>query len=155
MKIVAGALLLFAVQAYAAATDEIEDVLQLRKAPPGVVFEIVSSDAAALESAIPKVNRFVRRLRERFPGLAIAVVSHGDEQFALMTRQGEAHEQVHALVRDLSQHQEVPVHVCGTYASWRDVAPEEFPDYVDVVSQGPSQIKDYIDFGYLHIQLDD
>ena len=41
---------------------------------------------------------------------------------------------VHAMVRQLVDIEDVPVHVCGTHAEWYGVTPEEFPDYVDVAS---------------------
>ena len=43
---------------------------------------------------------------------------------------------------------DVPVYICETHASWRDVSAEEFPDYINVASQGPAQIKQYQELGY-------
>ena len=70
------------------------------------------------------------------------------EQFALMTGEAEARPDVHAGVQELVAEQNVPVHVCETHASWRDVNPEDFPDYVDVTPAGPVQIRMYQELGY-------
>jgi len=130
--------------------DDIAHILARNEAPTGVVFEIVTSDAQALQTLLPKVRDYVTRLRARFPEVGLAVVSHGREELALTRgnreRYGEVHRQVQDLVGD-----RVPVHVCGTYAGWQGVSPEEFPPYVDVVSQGPTQLRDYREFGYLHV----
>ncbi len=123
----------------------IDEIAARDRPPAGVVFEIVQGQADALDWAIPRVAADARRLRERFPGLPVAVVSHGFEQFALK-RDGAApglHRQVQDLVSD-----DVPVHVCGTHASWYDVTAEDFPDYIDVAPSGPAQINAYRELGY-------
>ena len=47
--------------------------------PTGCAPRIVPS----LEWAIPAVNQYVKKLRERFPDINLAVVTHGKEQFGL------------------------------------------------------------------------
>lgn len=122
------------------------------KPPPGVVFEIVSANEADLDRAIPLVSRHARALRKRFPKLPIAVVTHGREMFALQTdRRAErqaAHSGVEALTKD-----DIPVHVCETYAGMRGISAEAFPSYVDVAPSGPSQIKSYLELGYVLIRI--
>lgn len=122
------------------------------KPPPGVVFEIVSANEADLDRAIPLVSRHARALRKRFPKLPIAVVTHGREMFALQTdRRAErqaAHSGVEALTKD-----DIPVHVCETYAGMRGISAEAFPSYVDVAPSGPSQIKSYLELGYVLIRV--
>lgn len=122
------------------------------KPPPGVVFEIVSANEADLDRAIPLVSRHARALRKRFPKLPIAVVTHGREMFALQTdRRAErqaAHSGVEALTKD-----DIPVHVCETYAGMRSISAEAFPSYVDVAPSGPSQIKSYLELGYVLIRV--
>ena len=140
--------------AQAGASDEVERLLKADEAPPGVVFEIVTGDRHALDRAIPKVRGHVERLRGRFPGLAIAVVSHGKEEFALTRDNRAANEAVHQGVQSLVEDEDVPVHVCGTFASWYNVPAEAFPDYVDVAPAGPARIERYQDQGYLLITLD-
>lgn len=133
-------------------SSAVNRVLALPKAPPGVVFEIVSANESELEQAIPKVTRYLNQLRQRFPQLPIAVVTHGREMFALQSNKRGAAAQVHAGVESLSKN-DIPVHVCETYAGMRGIGAEAFPSYVDVAPSGPSQIKSYLELGYLLIKI--
>jgi len=132
--------------------DPVAQILAGDAAPAGVVFEIVSGDSAYLALALPRIEALSARLRERFPGLAVAVVSHGGEQFALASAATQdntaAHESAQSLLAD-----DVPVHVCGTHAGWRGLAAEDFPDYIDVAPSGPAQIRAYRDLGYLLVDI--
>lgn len=140
--------------AAAAASDaEVGRLLAADKAPPGVVFEIVSGDARALEWAVPKVSGYAEKLRSRFPGLPIAVVTHGNEQFALQSDSAASFADVHRQVRGLSTRDKVSVHICGTYAGMRGVDPEAFPTYVNVAPSGPSQIRGYRELGYVLVKV--
>ncbi|HEY5604554.1 MAG TPA: hypothetical protein VIM41_15740 [Gammaproteobacteria bacterium] len=133
--------------------SKIDNILQLENPPFGVVFEIIESKPEDLEWAIPQVVKFSKLLRDKFPGLAIAVVLHGKEQFGLMTSQAKEKAEVHKAVKSLSQDQDIPVHVCGTHASWYGKSGKDFPDYIDVTPAGPTQINNYVDMGYTKIVL--
>ncbi|NOZ11250.1 MAG: hypothetical protein GXP09_09465 [Gammaproteobacteria bacterium] len=146
-------LCLIALPAFSSSDDEVDGILTLAKAPPGVVFELLGDDDS-LKMAIPKILEYIEELRTRFPELAVAIVSHGDEQFALMAEKADSYPEVHDQVESLVEDQDVQVHVCATYARWSGVSPEEFPEFVDVVPQGPSQIKDYVEFGYVLVEVD-
>ncbi len=135
--------------------EEILDLINQKTAPDGVVFEIVSGDPDWLKVAIPQVKNYIVKLRKRFPKLQVAVVTHGEEQFALTTDNQEQYKQLHKEVRSLTQDADIPVHICGTYARWKNVSPEEFPDYVDVSATGPAEIRQYEDFGYKKIVISD
>lgn len=135
-----------------AATDihyTLPQIMALETAPSGVVFEIVSRQKDALTWAIPQVRKQATQLRQRFPGLEIAVVSHGAEQFALMTRKQSQYKGTHKAVADLVSQDNIQLHVCETYAGWKGVSASEFPDYVDVAPAGPAQINNYRELGYL------
>ena len=132
---------------------DVDTLLRQQDTPPGVVFEIVGGSTALLDELLPALRRDIERLRQRFPELPVAVVSHGREQFALTTRNQARHSTAHSLVKQLVNDDAVDVHVCGTHASWYDVTPEDFPDYVDVAATGPAQINDYEDLGYELIVL--
>jgi intracellular sulfur oxidation DsrE/DsrF family protein len=132
---------------------EVDNVLKMGAAPLGVVFEIVEGDPNALKWAIPQVVKFSKQLRDQFPDIAIAVVSHGKEQFALMKEEEQENGKVHKAVKSLLA-QDVPVHVCGTHASWYGKTADDFPDYVDVTPAGPTQIANYEDMGYHKIVLE-
>ena len=139
----------------AAFADEIDDLLKQEQAPNGVVFEIVSDEDDLLERMLPVVRGHINRLRARFPGLDIAIVSHGKEQFALTSSSTKDEQATHSLVKDLVQKDEIAFHVCGTHAGWYGVTPEEFPKYVDVSTAAPAQINDYEQIGYEVIVLTD
>jgi intracellular sulfur oxidation DsrE/DsrF family protein len=129
----------------------VEQLLQLDEAPDGVVFEIVTGDPEGLQWALPLTRSYIEKIRQRFPDIHLAVVTHGQEQFALQKQSSEEQQQVHRLVQSLTTEQNVPVHVCGTYAGWRGLTEEDFPDYVDVAAAGPAQINDYVSLGYQKI----
>ena len=137
-----------------ASAQQTKAIVALPSAPPGVVFEIVSSRSAALEWAIPEVRRQIETLRQRFPGLPVAVVTHGNEQFALTRDNRARYPAVHDGVREMTQLQDIDVHVCGTYAGWRNLGPEDFPDYVNVAAAGPTTIKNYRELGYLLVLVE-
>ena len=132
--------------------DEIHSILQMQTAPEGVVFEVLAAKDG-LTWAIPRVKQFSDQLRQRFPGIPIAVVSHGREQFALQSANAPQYASVHKQVQSLVSDDEVRVHVCGTYAEWKGVSPEEFPDYVDVAAEGPAQIRSYLELGYIKVVI--
>ena len=135
----------------ASSDDKVRTLLKEPTAPPGVVFEIVSGKAETLRWAIPTVSHYADQLRARFPDLSIAVVSHGDEQFALLEERENAFKDVHNAVRTLKQDKGIEVQVCGTYAGMKNFTPEEFPAYVDVAASGPATINDYRALGFVHI----
>jgi intracellular sulfur oxidation DsrE/DsrF family protein len=144
---------LLSAAAHAADHPLITQLLAQDKAPPGVVFEIVTGDPHALSWAVPQVADYAKRLRERFPKLEIAVVTHGQEMFALQKDKRATAPRVQAEIEQLVKEQHIPVHVCETYASWRGVGAEAFPDYVNVAPSGPSQIKSYMDLGYVLVKI--
>lgn len=144
--------LFLAANSHANNQQEIEQLLAQKDAPFGVVFEIVEGHGDALEWAIPAVNKYVKQLRDRFPDIGLAVVSHGSEQFGLMKSQQKAKAEVHKTVQSLVA-SDVPVHVCGTHASWRGKEAKDFPDYVDVAPAGPTEIRNYEAMGYVLIEI--
>jgi len=126
---------------------KIANILKADKAPEGVVFEIVRGPSG-LTWAIPKIKKYVLVLRKKWPKIKIAVVSHGNEQFALTKKNQPKFKQVHKGVKELTSGFGVPVHICQTYAGYKGVSPEAFPKYVTVSGQGPQEIKNYREFGY-------
>ena len=136
------------------ATD-FDTILAEKEAPAGVVIEIVSDEDGLLSDLLPVIKQEIKRLRQRFPELPIAIVSHGSEQFDLTTKNQEQESTAHQLTRELVTTEEVDVHVCGTHAGWYGVTPEDFPEYVDVTTAGPAQINDYESMGYELIVLPD
>ena len=142
--------LLFAGMAGASEPVTIDAILQQQDEPEGVVIEIVTSKDDGLEWALPRAQEYTKKLHARFPDMPVAVVSHGREQFALTKDKQKEKPRVHSLTQALAK-EGVKLHVCGTYAGWKGLQEEDFPDYVDVAAAGPAQINDYKALGFLHI----
>lgn len=139
--------------AQAGTQAQVDQILAQESAPFGVVFEIVEGDGDALQWALPAINQYVAQLRKRFPDIGLAVVSHGNEQFGLMKNQQQKNARVHKTVQSLVS-DDVPVHVCGTHASWKGKAAQDFPDYVDVTPAGPTEIRNYEAMGYVLVEVE-
>ena len=133
----------------------IKSILKLTTPPDGVVIEIVTHDDDALEWALPKAQHYVQQLRQRFPELSIAIVTHGQEMFAMLKSETDNYQPLHKNVQSLVKEQDVELHVCGTYAGWKGQVEEDFPEYVNVAAAGPAQINDYIALGYRLIVISD
>lgn len=134
-----------------AASLTLDELLARPAAPPGVVFEIVDRDPGALDVALPWVKQAAQRLKARFPGLPMALVTHGQEMFALQTGKRADNQAVHQIAESLSRDEGIPVHVCETYAGRRGLAAEDFPAYVDVAPEGPAQIRNYEALEYVRL----
>jgi intracellular sulfur oxidation DsrE/DsrF family protein len=145
---------LFALPAGAHASA-MKAILELKVPPEGVVIEIVSDDEDALEWALPKAENAIQQLRQRFPSLNIAIVTHGVEMFAMLKSERNSYHEVHQGVQSLVEDKNVELHVCGTYAGWQGQADEDFPGYVNVAAAGPAQINDYMALGYQLIVISD
>ena len=146
--------LIFSSSSFASSSEqEVERILALKQPPSGIIFEIVFISSDSLEWALPKTQQYIKKLRQRFPKLDIAIVTHGSEQFALQTSNTKKFKKVHSLTQQLVTKDNVQLHVCGTYAGWRGLSEEDFPEYVDVTAAGPATINDYISLGYTLIKL--
>jgi len=135
-------------------TEMIAEIMEMTETPDGVVFELIGSeDSDYLPNGLKKIEVYKKQLQAKFPKLDIAVVSHGAEQFELtkdnVKTEKESHQRVQRLVAA-----DVPVHICETHASWRGVTAEDFPDYINVSSQGPAQIRQYQELGYILIVIE-
>ena len=135
-------------------TVAIDHILKQDEAPAGIVFEIVSDDEDFLDEILPDLKIAISKLRQKFPDLSMAIVTHGKEQFALASSNSNNNKNAHSLTKELVK-DDIDVHVCGTHAGWYGVSPEDFPDYVDVSPAGPTQIDDYEEMGYELIFLTD
>lgn len=129
-----------------------DKILASNEAPSGIVFEVISGDKRALEKIIPELRNDIDKLRQKFPGLPIALVTHGQEQFSLLSKEKNKYANTHLLTQKLAAN-DVEVHVCGTHASWYSYGEEDYPDFLDVAASAPAQINDYIKLGYIHIEL--
>lgn len=139
-------LLLLPLLACAAGTT-LDKVLASKQKPPGVVIEIVTGDQQGLNWALPQAQQYIEKLRQRFPGIHVAIVTHGREQFALQKAKSGKQKKVHSLTKALLK-DDIKLHVCGTFAGWEGLAEEDFPDYVDVAPEGPALVNDYLALDY-------
>lgn len=149
---IASFIALFSVQSFA--SSSINQLLKRDIAPDGVVFEIVDWEDDHLAEAIPWVNQQIIDLRRQFPALNIAVVSHGSEQFALLTDAKDAYPKIHKKVQSLITDHNVKLELCLGHAGMRGFDKSEFPDYVDIDASGPSQIRAYQALGYELVVVD-
>ncbi|MDH5777051.1 MAG: DsrE family protein [Gammaproteobacteria bacterium] len=131
----------------------LDDILKAKTEPDGIVIEIVTGDATALEWALPQAQHMIKQIHQRWPNLHIAIVTHGTEQFALQKSKQNKAKKIHKITKSLVK-KGVQLHVCGTHASWKGVSEEDFPDYVDVASAAPATINDYRALGYKVIVID-
>lgn len=138
---------LFSTDLFADDKEEIALVLSSDNSPDGIVFELIGEDGDYLTDALERIETYKKQLRAKFPKLDIAVVSHGSEQFSLTKDKASKFKAAHTSVKRLLK-SNIPVHICETHASWRDIAPEDYPDYIDVAPQGPAQIQQYEELGY-------
>ena len=126
---------------------KIDELLAQKEEPSGVVFEIVTGRSNSLDWALPLVNRYIEKLRKKFPEIDVSIVTHGSEQFALTKKEATKKSKVHSITQQLNK-SGVPLHVCETHAGWKGVSAEDFPDYVNVSTTGPAQVNDYVEVGY-------
>ncbi len=149
-------LLLLLVTSLSQAADyndaRINRLLNAEQAPDGVVFELISWDDKTWQWAAPMIADLRRQLQQKFPGIDVAVVSHGGEQFQLTKAAAPQQPQAIAQLQSLTD-DGVNLHVCGTHSYWNDVEESAYLDMVNVSPSGPAQVNDYIKLGYTHILL--
>jgi hypothetical protein len=81
----------------------------------------------------------------------MALVTHGQEMFALRGDARRTNPGIHQLAESLSRDDGIPVHVCETYSGTRGLGAEDFPAYVDVAPEGPAQIRNYEALDYVRL----
>ena len=66
-------LMLFPAILFANTTQEIQSILQQKRAPVGVVFEVLENEEKDIIWTLQKINQASQKLRQRFPKIDIAV----------------------------------------------------------------------------------
>ena len=134
--------------------SEIDDILIAEK-PEGVLFLVMEQDEEAFNWVLPRVIHYTQQLRDKWQDLTIVVLSHGEEMLALRAEYRLLHEQMHQDILMLVSKHDVLFQVCGSYANFSDVAPSEFPDYIDVVPFAPAEIDNYrlMEFKIINLEL--
>ena len=134
--------------------EQINAIIKAEEAPPGVVFVTYEYDESALTWIIPRLVYYVTLIHQRFPDLAVAVVSHGEEMLSLTKENAEIYPEVHFDLETLVKELDVVFHVCGSFASLNDIAESDFPDIIDVVPFAPAQVSDYKSLDYVVIDAE-
>jgi len=134
--------------------EEVNKILHGSNKIEGVVFTVYESDESALAYIMPRLLYYVSLLKKKFNNLPVAVVSHGDEMLSLTLENIDYYPEVHSNLKKMVNDWDVYFHVCGSFARLNDLELQDFPDYVDVVPFGPSQISDYESLGYKRIDLE-
>ncbi len=142
-------LLGFAAPAHA----QIERILTLDTSPVGVVFEVAQGDESALSWALPKIERYTKRLKDKFPNIQIAVVTHGREQFGLVDGfEGTRAQKIRRKALQMTQ-SGTTLHVCDGHNKARGVSASAFPAHINVAPSGPKQVQALRDLGYVLVQI--
>ncbi|MBT3447713.1 MAG: DsrE family protein [Candidatus Thioglobus sp.] len=131
----------------------VNQLLESDNEPEGVVFELIESDKKTWKWAAPMIKDLKIQLKEKYPNIEIAVVSHGREQFQLLKSRVKSQQKAIAILEGLVQQENIDLHVCGAHSSWFGINPDGYIDIVDVAVSGPAKINDYINLGYQPIQL--
>jgi len=132
--------------------SDVDQIIAKDVEPDGVVFELMSWDEDTWTWASPMLTDLSDQLRQKYPDLEIAVVSHGNEMFDLTKNNSQFHQPAVQQLAALSE-DNVDIHVCGTFSGWRDIETDAYLDFIDVAPSGPAQINSYIQLGYEHIIL--
>jgi intracellular sulfur oxidation DsrE/DsrF family protein len=160
------ACLLLAGQAGHAATDaaehsddefpELQEINRILKAgqPDGIVFLVMDYDVEAYLWVLPRLQHYVRIMREVWPQIHLVILSHGDEIISLLEKNEPEYRSFHDNIRRLIATYDVDFQVCGAYAALSGIDESEFADFVDVVPSAPSQIKDYRQMDYKIVSLE-
>ena len=154
-KLMVAGLLLWFAQLFAADihNSQLEQLLTAAQAPDGVVFEIMAWKDHSWDWAAPMLRSYVDQLQRKYPGLDIAVVSHGAELFDLTRNAGLQDTPALRQLASLSD-EGVDFHVCGEYAKWKRLGQPDFLEFVDVSESGSAQLADYIKLGFKPVKLE-
>lgn len=133
--------------------ERLKQTLSSEQAPTGVVFEVASDDGEGLKWVVPMVKSYSRQLREKFPGIKFALVSHGKEQFQLTQNNIQRYVNSHRQVKTLVNEEGVTFHICATNAASSGLKANDFVTFVDVVEYAPDQIEKYKAKGYVVLFL--
>lgn len=140
------------VQAMPPVHPDVKTMLESSEPPEGVVFDIETLDENALTELAPYVREQIRLVKQRYPDVDIAVVSHGAEEFALQKGAAKQHADLHSMFSQLSG-QDVSIHVCGAVGGLKKLTQEDFPEFVSYSESGMAQINDYKALDYTIIGI--
>lgn len=131
----------------------LQQLLQARQAPDGVVFEITAWEDNSWDWAAPLLRRHVDQLREKYPGIDIVLISQGAELFDLARRAALQETPALQQLARLSE-EGVNIYISGDYARWKRLGDKDFVDFVDVAESGSALLDDYIELGFIPVKLE-
>ncbi len=134
--------------------EQIEAMINSKQGPAGVVFEIVGGDANSLKAAIIRIESYIEKIKFQFPATKFIVISHGVEQFSLLTENEIEHPKLHKQIQRLVKDDQIPLQVCGSFAGMMDIEDKEFQSFIEVVDSAPAQIEYYKYKGYRVIEME-
>ena len=138
----------------AAELEDVSRLLERSSAPVGVVFEMVGGDAESLNIALRRTETYVVKLKKKFPDAKFVILSHGLEQFSLLQHNKDDNPNLHQRVERLVKDEKIPIQVCGAFAEMSDVDDRDFIKSVQVVDSAPLQIQEYVEQGYVVIEME-
>jgi len=147
------ALALSSLQAADNELDAVKTLISANLEPDGIVFEIITWEDNSWDWAAPMLQTAVQQLRTQYPGIEIAVVSHGNELFELALKNNNPLKPSMQILQTLGDEQ-VEFYVSGDYAKYKYLSTRDFLPFVDVVPSGTAQLQDYIKLGFSHILLE-
>jgi intracellular sulfur oxidation DsrE/DsrF family protein len=133
--------------------SQMTKLLNSAEPPEGVVFDIETLDANALESVNKYVLNLVKEVKAKFPEVDVVLISHGAEEFALLKSNEASYQGLHDTFAQLVNTQNVSLHVCGAVAGLKKVGQDDFPDFVSYSESGLAQLNDYKAIGYTVITI--
>lgn len=132
---------------------EINRLIQANFEPDGVVFDLMAWEDNTWDWAAPMIESLSQQLRNQYPDLDIALVSHGAELFDLALKQNRGDDPAIQKLESLNKNG-MEVHICGNYASYKKLGTDDFLPFVDVAPSGPTQIQDYVSLGFTLVVLE-
>jgi len=134
--------------------ETVTNILARESAPVGVVFEMVGGDADSLNIALRRTEAYVTKLRRKFPDANYVIVTHGLEQFSLLEHSKGDFPELHQRVDNMVKEQNIPIHVCGALAEMSGLDTKDFIKSVEVADSGPLQIQEYVEKGYVLVEME-
>ncbi|MFT5221548.1 MAG: intracellular sulfur oxidation DsrE/DsrF family protein [Planctomycetota bacterium] len=131
---------------------KVEQLIAQEQEPDGVVFELMTWEDNSWNWAVPLLGQFIRQLQQRFPGLDVALVSHGAEMFDLSLRADKKDDPAIKQLEGLYSNG-LEVHVSADYAKYKRLDANSFLDFVDVPDSSDAQLENYQQLGFVLIRL--
>lgn len=131
----------------------VDKIINSNTEPEGVVFELSEYDENAWDWASEMIESLSKQLKNKYPNIDIAIVSHGNEQFQLTRNNKEQNQHTISTLTNLVNSSNIDLHVCAVNSSWSNIPTDAYINIVDVAESGPAKVNDYINLGYRRIKL--